>query len=93
MDKWRTGDEIDPVYRVFVQDGKLKLAWLKHKPMALDPRTRDAFSGPLGTIRFTRDPKQRISGFTLTNYSVATFASCDAQNKKTRAATAWPSRP
>jgi CubicO group peptidase (beta-lactamase class C family) len=66
-------DEIDPVYRVFVQDGKLSLAWLKHKPMALDPRTRDAFSGPLGTIRFTRDSKQRISGFALSNYSVRNF--------------------
>jgi len=66
-------DEIDPVYRMIVQDDKLVLTRLKHKPDSLDPRTRDAFSGEIGTIRFTRDSNHRVSGFLLNTGRIRNF--------------------
>jgi CubicO group peptidase (beta-lactamase class C family) len=57
--------EIDPIYRISLQDGKLTLTRLKHKPDTLRPTMRDVFAGEIGTVRFTRDARQRISGFIL----------------------------
>jgi hypothetical protein len=58
-------DEIEPVYRISVQDGKLTLMRLKNKPDSLRPTTQDVFIGQIGTLRFARDAKGRISGFIL----------------------------
>lgn len=58
-------EEIDPVYRIQVRDGKLTLIRLKYKPDSLRPATHDAFTGQVGTIRFMRDANHRISGFVL----------------------------
>jgi CubicO group peptidase (beta-lactamase class C family) len=58
-------EEIDPVYRISLQDEKLTLLRLKHKPDTLHPATRDVFTGDIGTIRFTRDANRHISGFIL----------------------------
>jgi Beta-lactamase len=58
-------EEIDPVFRLSVQDGKLTLMRLKNKPDPLRPTTRDVFVGQIGTIRFSRDANGRVSGFTL----------------------------
>jgi len=66
-------DEIDPVYRMIVQDGNLVLTRLKHKPDSLEPRTRDVFSGKIGTIRFTRDSNHRVSGFLLSTGRIRNF--------------------
>jgi CubicO group peptidase (beta-lactamase class C family) len=66
-------DEIDPVYRMIVQDGKLALTRLKHKPDSLEPRIRDVFSGEIGTIRFTRDSNHRVSGFLLSTGRIRNF--------------------
>ena len=66
-------EEIDPVYRMTVQDDKLVLTRLKHKPDTLDPRTRDAFSSEIGTIRFTRDSSHRVSGFVLNSGRIRNF--------------------
>jgi CubicO group peptidase (beta-lactamase class C family) len=68
-----TSEEIDPVYRVILRDGKLTLTRLKHKPTALEPRMRDAFSSSLGTIRFTRDANHHISGIMLNDYGIRNF--------------------
>jgi CubicO group peptidase (beta-lactamase class C family) len=57
--------EIDPVYRLSLQDGKLTLIRLRHKPDTLWPAMRDAFVGEIGTLRFTRDANQQVSGFIL----------------------------
>ena len=57
--------EIDPVYRISLQDGKLALLRLRHKPDTLWPAMRDAFVGEIGTLRFTRDANQQVSGFIL----------------------------
>ena len=64
-----TGDyvseELNSVYRIIMQEGKLTLTRMKYKPAPLEPRVRDAFSSSLGTIRFTYDANQHISGFLL----------------------------
>jgi CubicO group peptidase (beta-lactamase class C family) len=65
--------EIEPVYRMVVQDGKLMLTRLKHKPAPLEPRTLDAFTAEIGTIRFTRDSNHRISGFVLNSGRIRNF--------------------
>lgn len=57
--------EIDPVYRIIIREGKLDLTRLKHQPETLQPTVRDVFFGKIGTVRFTRDSGQRISGFVL----------------------------
>jgi CubicO group peptidase (beta-lactamase class C family) len=58
-------EEIDPVYRIAIQDGKLTLSRLKHKPDTLRPAMQDAFVGDIGTVRFTRDANHQISGLIL----------------------------
>lgn len=58
-------EEIDPVYRISIQDGKLTLNCLKHEADTLTPTTTDVFTGDIGTVRFTRDTSKRISGFIL----------------------------
>jgi CubicO group peptidase (beta-lactamase class C family) len=58
-------DEIDPVYRISIADGKLTLNRLKHKPDTLSPATNDVFTGDIGTLRFTRDDHHKIDGFIL----------------------------
>jgi hypothetical protein len=65
--------EIEPVYRIVVQDGKLVLIRLKHKPAPLEPRTLDVFMAEIGTIRFTRDPSHRVSGFVLNSGRIRNF--------------------
>jgi CubicO group peptidase (beta-lactamase class C family) len=66
-------EEIDPVYRIALQDGKLGLLRLKHKPDTLRPATQDVFVGEIGTVRFTRDGNQHISGFVLDAGRVQNF--------------------
>jgi hypothetical protein len=65
--------EIEPVYRMVVQDGKLTLMRLKHKPAQLDPRTPDVFTAEIGTIRFTRDSSHRVSGFVRNSDRIRNF--------------------
>lgn len=57
--------EIDPAYRIAVQDGKLVLERLKNEPARLQPALKDLFTSSLGSVRFTRDAQGRVSGFVL----------------------------
>jgi CubicO group peptidase (beta-lactamase class C family) len=66
-------EEIDPVYRIVLQDGKLSLARLKHKPETLQPMVRDVLTVDTGTVRFTRDANQHISGFVLNSGRIQNF--------------------
>ena len=66
-------EEIDPVYRIILQDGKLSLARLKHKPESLQSMVRDVFTVDTGTVRFTRDANQHISGFVLNAGRIQNF--------------------
>jgi len=65
--------EIEAVYRMVVQDGKLILIRLKHKSDPLAPRILDVFSAEVGTIRFTRDSNHRVSGFLLSTGGIRNF--------------------
>ena len=58
-------EEIDPIYRITLLDGKLALVRLKHNPETLQPMTQDVFTGDIGTLRFTRNANHQISGFIL----------------------------
>jgi CubicO group peptidase (beta-lactamase class C family) len=66
-------EEIDPVYRIVLQDGNLSLMRLKKKAETLRPAVRDVFTGDIGTVRFTRDSRQRISGLVLNSGRIRNF--------------------
>jgi CubicO group peptidase (beta-lactamase class C family) len=66
-------EEIDPVYRIVLQDGNLTLTRLKSKPDTLRPAVRDVFTGDIGTVRFIRDANQHISGFILNAGRIQNF--------------------
>ena len=66
-------EEIDPVYRIVLQDGALNLTRLKHKADTLRPVTPDTFVGEIGTVQFTRDANRHISGFILDSGRIRNF--------------------
>jgi len=66
-------EEIDPVYRINLQEGKLMLLRLKHKPVELTPNVQDVFSSSAGTVRFTRDAKHHVNGFLLSSGRILNF--------------------
>ena len=66
-------EEIDPVYRIVLQDGNLSLTRLKNKAETLRPAVRDVFTGDIGTLRFARDSRQRISGLVLNAGRIRNF--------------------
>jgi hypothetical protein len=77
--------EIDPIYRISLQNGKLTLLRLKNKPDTLWPAMRDVFVGEIGTLRFTRDANHHISGFILDADRI--------QNFQFTRVNGYPSRP
>jgi|HubBroStandDraft_6_1064221.scaffolds.fasta_scaffold86089_1 CubicO group peptidase (beta-lactamase class C family) len=58
-------EEIEPIYVMKIDDGKLVLHTLKNKPDTLRPITPDLFAGSIGTIRFKRNGQSQVSGFVL----------------------------
>jgi hypothetical protein len=66
-------EEIDPIFRIALQDGKLTLNQLKRRPETLRPITQDVFLGDNDTIRFTRDANRKISGFILDSDRIQNF--------------------
>jgi hypothetical protein len=59
-------DEMDAVYRIRVQDGRLRLERPKVRPGDFTPVVADTFSGPSNNVlRFTRDGQGRVNGFVL----------------------------
>ena len=58
-------EEIEPIYVMKIDDGKLVLHTLKNKPDTLRPITPDLFAGSIGTIRFKRNGQRQVSGFVL----------------------------
>jgi hypothetical protein len=57
--------EIDPIYRISVQEGRLVLKRLKSKPENLEPTIADTFWGLNGDLHFERGVDGKVSGFTL----------------------------
>jgi hypothetical protein len=66
-------DEIDPVYRIIVEDGGLVLKRPKSKPQKLRPVLEDYFQGLGGVIHFTRDSAGKITGFVLNSDRIRNF--------------------
>jgi CubicO group peptidase (beta-lactamase class C family) len=58
-------EEIEPIYVMKIDDGKLVLHTLKNKPDTLRPITPDLFAASIGTIRFKRNAQRQVSGFVL----------------------------
>ena len=58
-------EEIDPVFRVSIENGKLFLRRVKNAPAVLDPLRADLFQvgGGRVTIEFVRGPKREVTGF------------------------------
>lgn len=57
--------EIDPVYRIDLEEGRLVLKRLKAKPDVLEPLFDGTFRGSVGVLRFQRSAKGKPTGFTL----------------------------
>jgi CubicO group peptidase (beta-lactamase class C family)/D-alanyl-D-alanine dipeptidase len=66
-------EEIEPVFRMTVRDGRLTLERLKSDPAPLQPAAKDLFTHPLGTIRFVRSPAGRVDGFVLNRGRILGF--------------------
>jgi CubicO group peptidase (beta-lactamase class C family) len=58
-------EEIEPIYVMKIDDGKLVLHTLKNKPDTLRPISPDLFAASIGTIRFERNAQRQVSGFVL----------------------------
>jgi CubicO group peptidase (beta-lactamase class C family) len=58
-------NEIEPLYEIKLEDGKLVLHRLKNKPDTLRPVTHDLFSADVGSIRFKRNTQGQISGLVV----------------------------
>jgi CubicO group peptidase (beta-lactamase class C family) len=58
-------EEIDPVFRVTAEGGKLYLRRVHNAPAVLDPLTTDLFQvgGGRVTMQFVRDAQRRVTGF------------------------------
>jgi CubicO group peptidase (beta-lactamase class C family)/D-alanyl-D-alanine dipeptidase len=65
--------EIEPVYRIAVRGGDLFLERLKWNPGRLTPAIRDLFTSPLGTFRFVRDKRDKVSGILLNRGRILGF--------------------
>jgi CubicO group peptidase (beta-lactamase class C family) len=66
-------EEIDPLYRIVLDQEKLSLVRLKHEADTLRPAVRDVFTGEIGTVRFVRDANGHVSGFVLNAGRIQNF--------------------
>jgi hypothetical protein len=58
-------EEIEPIYRIIVENGRLVLKRLKSEPEKLQPTLVDYFEGSNGDLHFQRDQSGNVSGFVL----------------------------
>jgi CubicO group peptidase (beta-lactamase class C family) len=65
--------EIDPIYRIRVENGRLVLTRQKSKPEKLDPVLPDYFLGLNGDLHFQRDATGTITGFVLNAGRIKNF--------------------
>ena len=65
--------EIDPVYRIAVENGALMLMRSKSKPTKLRPALVDYFEGPDGAVHFERDASGAVTGFVLNSGRIKNF--------------------
>jgi hypothetical protein len=65
--------EIEPVYRILVENGSLMLKRLKSKPQKLRPTLADYFEGSYADLHFQRDRAGQITGFVLNSGRIKNF--------------------
>jgi hypothetical protein len=65
--------EIDPIYRIVIENDNLMLKRLKAKPGKLSAVIPDYFEGPDGTLHFARNAAGDITGFTLDSGRIKNF--------------------
>jgi hypothetical protein len=65
--------EIDPVYRITVENGGLVLKRLKWKPEKLEATIADHFTGLNGDLHFEKDAAGKVTGFVLNEGRVRNF--------------------
>ena len=66
-------EEIEPIYRMAIQNGRLVLERIKSGPSPLSPAIKDLFTNPLGNIRFVRDAQGKVTGFILNRGRILNF--------------------
>lgn len=66
--------EIDPIYRIRMEEGGLVLKRFKAKPSKLSPVNEDYFDGSDGTLHFVRNAAGEVTGFELNRGRVRHFA-------------------
>ena len=66
-------DEIEPLYIIVLDDGRLVLKLLKSKGQKLEPTLADYFQGPTGNLHFQRDQSGKINGFVLNSGRIKNF--------------------
>lgn len=66
-------EEIEPVFRVQVQGDKLMLLRMKYRTAPLQPVARDVFLTGPGSLHFTRNAQQQVTGFVLNLGRVRNF--------------------
>ncbi|MFN7999633.1 MAG: serine hydrolase domain-containing protein [Acidobacteriota bacterium] len=66
-------EEIEPVFRLQIQGDKLMLARLKYRAASLQPIARDVFLTNSGSLHFTRNGQNQITGFTYNLGRVRNF--------------------
>ena len=66
-------DEIEPVYRMGIQDAKLVFDRLKSKTVQLEPAIKDLFTSSEGSIRFTRNAQGKVTGSILNSGRILNF--------------------
>ncbi len=65
--------EIDPVYRIVLEDGGLVLKRLKSKPQKLRPAIPEYFEGPDGNLHFERDAAGNVTAFLFNSGRIQNF--------------------
>jgi hypothetical protein len=67
-------EEIDSVYKLTVLDGKLTMKRKKYRPVEMTPVAKDVFTAAgSGSIRFTRDKRNRVTGLVLSRGRIKNF--------------------
>ncbi|HEV2666018.1 MAG TPA: serine hydrolase domain-containing protein, partial [Blastocatellia bacterium] len=67
-------DEIDSIYKLMIQDGKLTVKLKKHGSVEMTPVAKDVFTtAGSGSIRFTRDKQNRVTGLVYSRGRIKNF--------------------
>ncbi len=76
--------EIEPIYRIVVENNSLVLKRLKSKPQKLQPTLIDHFDSPSGDLHFQRNRAGMITGFLLNSGRTKNFSFTKLSENETR---------